>query len=485
MDEEGCSDQGAMRTRHKWVACVLGRVEATIREHELLARQDRVVVAVSGGPDSVALIHILNELRRGWGWDLAMAHLHHGLRGAEADEDLAFVEDMARNLGLPFLSRRLPAGSLRGTRGSLQENARRARYRFLEEVRAQWNGNRIALGHHGDDQAETVLAALIRGAGPHGLRGMPYRRGSLVRPLLDVKRAEILQYLDAQSLLFRRDPSNEDTAFLRPRVRTVLLPLLRDRFNPGVADLLRQTARICASEDGLVEALLGNVWARVARIREGEVEIPRGLFLEQPEALRWRLLMRAYRSVRGDARRLAFAHVAAMDRATRAPGGEHWLDLPRGVQFCVGGGTVLMRGAAAAPPRPFRHTVMIPGEIHVREAAMRIRWEIEMGQPSLVHSRAVPWVLMDPDAFSGEIVLRSPLPGDRLRPLGLGGTKKVHDVLVDAKVPRRDRWRVPVLADDRGVAWVVGHRMDERLRVGPETPRVLKATILPEKPDSP
>jgi tRNA(Ile)-lysidine synthase len=161
-----------MKERKQSVSAVLCAVEKTIREHDLLRPKDRILVAVSGGPDSVALFHILLQLSATWRWALAVAHLHHGLRGRDADEDLAFVKQMAKEANLPFFDRKLPLGYLKRMRGSLQETARRERYRILEALRSEWKGHKIALGHQADDQTETVLAALLRGAGTKGLSGM-------------------------------------------------------------------------------------------------------------------------------------------------------------------------------------------------------------------------------------------------------------------------------------------------------------------------
>ncbi len=440
------------------------------------------MVAVSGGPDSMALLHVLRDLAEAWRWELAAAHLHHGLRGVDADADLALVEAAAGALGLPLFPGRLPEGALRKGRGSLQEKARQARYAFLEEVRARWGGRRIALGHQADDQAETVLAALIRGAGTRGLGGMPYARGALVRPLLDATRREILAFLADRAIPYRQDPSNEDAAFLRPRIRRELLPLLRRRFSPAIGRLLHRTAGICAAEDAYLEALAAEALAQKAVRSQGRVEIPAPWYRGQPEAMRRRLLRAAYGHVRGDARRLSFLHAAAMDGAALCPGGERRVHLPGGVSCVAGEAVILLTWERDLEPRPWRHPVSIPGETRLPEAGLSIRWELMDGRREAAPARDPHAILLDPGALRGDLWLRGPLPGDRLRPMGLGGSRKVQDILVDARVPRRDRWRVPLLADDEGVLWVVGHRLDERARIRPGSLRVIRAVVRPAKP---
>lgn len=459
---------------------ILLKVQETIRRHELMEPGGRVLVAVSGGPDSVALLHILLDLRPKWGWKIAAAHLHHGLRGGEADADLAFTGEMVGGLGIPFFQRVLPPGELRGAGGSLQEAARVARYAFLEEAMKEWGGDRIAVGHQADDQAETVVSALLRGAGTRGLRGMPYRRGAVVRPLLDITRQEILQYLAGRSIPFRQDPSNEEISYKRNWIRHELIPSM-SRFNRGVTALLRQTARICMDEDDLLQDQVDKVWKDMIGLPEGIVDIPAQRYRDEHRAIRRRILIKAYETVRGEARGLAFRHVEAMDRLALGNGEERWLHLPGGVRLVVGGGRIVLGPSEAFGAKTLHHRVVFPGETRVPEAGLRIRWDVVDGAAGWggpVGGGSVP---MNLEALQGGLVLRGPRPGDRLRPLGLGGTKKVQDILVDRKVPRRFRWRVPLLVDDVGVVWVVGHELDQRVRPLRETRKVLVGTVIPEE----
>jgi len=466
-----------MRKTDRIRSKVMGKVEEAIRAHDLLSPSDRILVAVSGGPDSVALLHILDRLREAWGWALAVAHLHHGVRGEDADTDLAFTEAMAGGLSLPFFHRKLSPGDLRRMGGSLQEAARRVRYAFLEEVRAQWDGQRIALGHQADDQAETVLAALFRGAGPRGLSGMPYRRGTLVRPILDLTRKEVLEFLEGQSIPFRQDPSNRDLGYGRNWIRHELLPLLRDRFTPRINDLLRQTARACAADEAFLESRVDVLWEEAALCGEGWVEIPAAVYSSLPVAVRWRLLRRAYQHLRGPSQGLGLIHLQIMDGLVSPRGEERWVHLPGGIRFAVGGGGIALGWAQAMAAGRFEYPVSVPGESRVVVADLSIGWEVV--EPPLPGNRGDgrQHVSMDLDAICGPMILRGPQPGDRIRPLGLAGTTKVQDILVNGRVPRRDRWRVPLLVDEKGVLWVVGHRMDGRARLHPGTRRILVGRV--------
>lgn len=455
------------------------KVERTVLRHRLLDPAQRILVAVSGGPDSVALLGILWELRFRWAWDLKVAHVHHGLRAQDAEEDMAFVQSMARGLGLDFLLRQAQPGSLKLPGRSLQESAREARYKFLEEMALECGAQAIALAHQADDQAETVLAALIRGAGLRGLAAMPYRKGLLVRPLLEVGREEILKYLEERGLGFRFDPSNQDRRYLRVRIRCELLPLLRERFNEAIRDVLCRTARLCALEDEYLGQEVEQLCKSMLHGEGGGICISLKDFHELPRALRLRLLRLGYASIKGNTRGLGMEHAEAMDDLASQRGPERWLNLPGNIRFGVSGGNILMLKPEKLRRNSFSYRVIAPGRTWVPEAGLSINWdvlEVKEGLPE----KSQKEVLMDMDGIQGPMVLRSPAPGDRLRPRGLGGSKKLQDLLVDAHVPRRQRWRVPILADEKGVLWVVGHRLDERVSPGPSTRRILRAQVVTE-----
>lgn len=460
------------------------KVETTIRRHALLAPRESVLVAVSGGPDSVALLHILLELRSSWGWELAVAHVHHGLRGQDAEEELRFVEAMTRSSGLEFLCRRVAPGSLRGTGRSLQEAARVARYELLEQMREEFRATRIALGHQADDQAETVIAALIRGAGLRGLAGMPYARGHLVRPLLDVGREELLHYLGQLGIPFRQDPSNQDPRYLRVRIRQEALPLMRERLNPRIREVLCRTARLCALEEEFLSQRAESIWERLAREANGEVHIPVSEYRKLSRAMRLRLLRMGYAKLRGSDRGLGMEHAEAMDALALEDGPERWLHLPQAVRFGVSGGEILLAMAEGLRGGSFSYPVRVPGETLVHEAGLRLCWEVLDAHQEAAQGGRQDQIAMDLERIREPMVLRSPAPGDRLRPEGLGGSRKVQDLLVDAHVPRRQRWRVPILADADGVIWVVGHRLDERVSPGAHTRRVLLVRVLEAQRES-
>ena len=269
------------------MATLLARVRRTIRRFDLIARDGRVVVAVSGGSDSVALLHILHELARTDPFALAaLAHFNHQLRGAASDEDEAFCRGLAQQFDLPFVADTAEVATIaRNEQRSREDTARRLRYEFLRETAKTVRAERIAVGHTRDDQAETLLLRLMRGAGPRGLAGIYPRAADVVRPVLEVSRDDLRSYLAEAGATFREDESNADVAIPRNRVRHELLPFLRERFTPNVAEVLAREAAIGREDAALLDALTDERWGDVAQAVDRRAEVDVAALAGTPPAI--------------------------------------------------------------------------------------------------------------------------------------------------------------------------------------------------------
>jgi tRNA(Ile)-lysidine synthase len=399
---------------------MLSKVAATIRAHELLRSGERVVVAVSGGADSMALLAALWELSERLDVSLEVATVDHGLR-ASARAEGELVRARAGALGLQWHGLTVDVAEARRGRASLQDAARRVRLAALQDLAQRVGASRVALGHQADDQAETVLFRIVRGTGLAGLAGIPYRRGLFIRPLLDVTRAEIARYLKRRSLPFVEDPSNADPRFARSRIRHQLLPLLA-RENPRVR-----------------EALVG--LAAAARERSGAGGLAEGL-----------------------GRRAA----QVVERLRAQGAGTRHVDVAGGRVLEVAYGRVRLaeRPARAGAPKPLE--ISGPGTYrHQDETGLTIG-EGERGAATF-----------DADAVRWPLVLRTRRPGDRMRPRGGRGSRKLADLLIDAKVARPRRDALPVLTTADGVVlFVPGLRPSEDGRPTETTRRHFHVTVL-------
>jgi len=473
---------------------MLKTVAETIEAFSMLAFGDHVLAAVSGGPDSVALLRALVILSPRYGLRLTTAHLNHGLRGEEADREEAFVRRLSDEMQIPCITRKIDVPVLKaGTGRSLEEVCREARYRFLEETARRCGAARIATGHHRDDQAETVLLNLIRGSGPEGLKGIvPVRDSMIIRPLLRVSRRGILDFLAREGLACMTDSSNASPRFLRNRIRSRLIPELSAAYNPKIVENLCRTAEIMAEEDGYLAA-------EVARILDGwgvapgkkESLVPLEAFLGLHPALQGRIVKRLLESSVPSGQGIGYRHIKAVLALSRqdAGRGAASLDLPAGIRVERLEGTLRVAGGegrahgrgsgrAAARPEGFSYPVEVPGTVWVRELDRTVRFEF-VERPADDEMRQQPQAaFIDFDRIFPPMTLRSLQPGDRMSPLGMRGTKKMQDYFVDSKTPRGLRRRIPLLVDGRSVVWIAGGRISERVRVTGETKRVLKAEMI-------
>jgi tRNA(Ile)-lysidine synthase len=469
---------------------MLTKVRNTIHKHEMLRKGDHVLVGVSGGADSVALLAVLNRLRTLYGLSLTAAHFNHGMRGAESDGDEAFVRALCKSLGIALVCRSLNDGT-RPRGMSVEDFLRRHRYAFLELARLETGAGRVALGHHQGDQAETVLMNIIRGAGLNGLSGIPpVRAATFIRPLIDCSRREILDFLASESLFFVDDSTNADERFLRNRVRLRLLPELECRFNPSIRETLCRLADVIREDN---DYILGEVQGHLARWRgdtapEHPFQVPVAELGDLHCALQRRAILEIARTASAAESSIGFEHVqAALDLAAEKKTGGS-LHLPGGVRVErkygllefhrveIPGGR--SRGARVPkdPEEAFHFDVSVPGTVRIASLEISIRFrELKRVPPILATDRRA---YLDRDRIAFPLVVRSVKPGDRIQPLGMKGTRKLKSVFIDEKIPRELRGTIPVLADAVSVLWVPGVRLSERVRIGKATKRVLSAEII-------
>jgi len=463
-------------------AALLARVRRHIVDHDLVRPGARVLVAVSGGPDSTCLLLMLAALRRSLRFEIVAAYFDHRLRGARpAERERNAVRALCERLGVPF---RCGAGDVRAhakaRRRSIEEAARELRYRYLARAARAARCDAVAAGHTRDDQAETVLLHLIRGSGLRGLAAMapssawPLSTRSaaprLIRPLLCLSRHETERCCRAAGVTPLRDPTNRSRSHLRNRLRHDLLPRLR-KYNPRIEEALARLASAASGDIELLERLATATLAG-ASIEDGVVRIARRTFGDLPQALRAHTLRLACAQLLGDARGLSERHVRAVLRAAAAPGGGR-LDLPRGLRVTVERNSVVLAAKTARAPRalPDRKVALpVPGA--ARLGPWTVRAEL-IARPRSLRAASGGAALLDP-AACGTLWLRRRLPGDRFHPLGLPGPKKLQDFLVDARVPRAERDAIPLVCSERGIAWVVGQRPAEWSKVGPSARRALR-----------
>ena len=456
---------------------LVAEVQRFIDIHELLHLGAKVVVSVSGGADSMALLSLLHQLQSTYRLTLRVAHVNHQLRVGEAIRDALFVERYADKLGLPFHKVDVDVKALKRRTGlSPQHAARQLRHDALQSLSRSLAATHIALGHTADDQAETLLMRLLRGGGPAGLAGMPAKRMPFVRPLLGVHRDFILEYLRTTDVPWVEDSSNANRSYLRNRVRLDLMPTLRV-YHPHIAQRLHQVADMLRTDNDVLEqrteALARQVLSR--EVGNAMLSIRRAPFSAAPLAMQRRLLRYAIDRLPFSGDRASFRDVETLVRfAVSGVNVGRRLTLAGQVMAEQHNDVVLLWQARALPSTSLTVILPVPGTLSLHGLASTLTAKtVARGEDGRGRSESRV-ALLDFDAATSPLSLRFPRPGDRFRPLGATGSQKLQDFFVNKRVPRAIRPYVPLVLAGPEILWVVGHRIAEPFKVRPETRRVLE-----------
>jgi tRNA(Ile)-lysidine synthase len=449
----------------------------------------RLIVAVSGGPDSLALLHALWRTGEDRGLRLHGAHLDHGLRGSSSDADAAFVARTFEEMGIPYTVESADVAALRHRdRLSMEDAARRLRHELFARVADQQGTEAVALGHTLDDQAETVLLHLIRGSGLTGLRGMTHaseihvsgRKLRLLRPLLGVTRRETAEYCRGIGVEPRLDESNLSPGPTRNRVRLELLPLM-EKMNPAVKGSLVRLSRSVALDLAFIEGEVDRALESTISAEDGIVTIDRKRLLGFHPSLQGHLIRRAVLLAKNDLTDLRQSHVREMVRLMSGPAGTA-LDLPDGLRFVVSYRVATLgpaeRTSCPLPPLAGPASLSVPGETRLGGWRVTTRM-VESSAPQSGQGGydARFAETFDLGSLGGALSIRSRAPGDRFQPLGMAHAKKIQDFMVDERIPREWRDSVPLVVSPRGIAWVVGWRVADWARVRDDTERALSIDV--------
>ncbi len=451
--------------------------------HGLISPGDRLLIAVSGGPDSLALLHVLVDLRQELDLHLEVAHLQHGIRGEEAREDARFVAELAAKLGLPFHLKEISLPQLVSAagKGNVEALARDQRYRFFAEVVGSHGLAKVATAHTQDDQAETVLMRFLRGAGMTGLAGMAPLHHitspaslNVIRPLLEVSKTEILNYLAEKHQAYRLDQTNQDTALLRNWIRLVLLPKIGERVDGRLNERLGQQAELLRDEDEAQAALARHKLEEI-RATDG---LQRETLLAEPRAMQRRLLRLWIESVRGNLRGLDFVHMKDMLQLI-AHGAPHArMALPGGWQLQLEYDQVKLVRRSDRLKRPcYSYNLIIGSTLAIPQAGWAI--QSELVEPPLAQYPADPMeAFFDAARLTPGLTVRNFRNGDFFQPLGMAGHKKIKDLFMEKKLPLAVRALWPLLAAPQEVLWIPGHGRSERAKVTAETGSILRLKLV-------
>lgn len=452
----------------------INNVLSTINKHFLLAGNETVLVGLSGGPDSVCLLHVLNEIKEKLNLKICAVYVDHNLRPRETPGEIELCRNLCERLSVSFIVRSVDVKAHEEKHGlNRQEAARELRYRVFDETAITVNAQKIALAHNADDQVETLFMRILRGSGPAGLSGIPVKRGNIIRPLLESDRIAVEDYLHSKNVDSLVDSSNLGTDYVRNRMRLTLLPELK-RINPRLTHAVIKMMTILAEEERYFDILVTRVLMKmISRKSVERIE----LFLAPMESMDVVILRRVLRRAISEIetlRGISFVQIEEIIRLVKKGKSGDRLYLPRGIRVIREYSLLTMTSEEPFKLTPCR--LDSPGDVVIRGAGMVLKASFE--QEAANFGNGSTDVLLDGGLMTFPLKIRHRLPGDFFFPLGFGKKKKLQDFFVDEKIPRDERDGIPIVVSGSDIVWIAGHRADERFRITEHTHKFLRLGIV-------
>ncbi|WP_193708446.1 tRNA lysidine(34) synthetase TilS [Alkalibaculum sporogenes] len=444
-----------------------------IKQNEMFSSGDKVIVGVSGGVDSVALTHLLNDIKDQYQLSLIVCHLNHMIRGQEADEDELFVKNLCNVLELEFYSKRLDIVKLASSRKkSIEETGREERYKFFDEIRVKNKVDKIALGHHKDDNVETIFMRFIRGTGIKGLRGIaPKRADGVVRPLLCVSKKDVLEYVSENDLKSRFDRSNLETDYHRNKLRLEVIPYM-ESLNPNFSTGIVNLGFICENYYDFIQE---HVRTTIELVTEcGKINICE--FIQLHEVLKTEILIELINKF-DSASSIEHQHIKIILNKLKDNKSTVWtIDLPNGIKMIRQYNYLILdKEKEILKPESFRYELLLNKFYVLPKINLTINVIVVPTEKcNLTNKRNKGYFDYDKIIQEGDVIyLRSRVEGDKIEPVGLTGTKKIKDILIDKKIPANKRWKIPIISVDNKVVWIVGYHKSRKFTISNDTKKVL------------
>lgn len=458
---------------------MINKVKAFVIENNLIENEDKVLVALSGGPDSVCLLNILFELRREFNIEIAAAHVNHMLRGDEAFKDEEYARDMCNNLNIDFFSERIDINKISKERGISHELAgREERYKYFHLISEKNGYNKIAIAHNSNDQAETVLMNMMRGSGIEGLCGIrSKRKGGIIRPILCLSREEIERYCNINNLNPRIDKSNLENVYNRNKVRLDILPYMKKNFNKDIIETINRMASLLQIDNDFMEKECNNYYKKFCTNHVDKLIISKEAFSIE-KAILTRLIKKAFVKFTGKHTNFEMKHIHEVISLANKETNKR-INIPNGIIAENIYGDIYLR-FKEVKNNEFQEIILSKSELEGNNVDFEnyiISFDLIDNKKNIEFSNNVLIKFFDYDKIKEKLIIRKRLNGDRIIPLGMKGSKKLKDIFIDLKLPIEERNQVPVLCFDNEIAWLVGYKVSESFKITKDTKRIIKITF--------
>lgn len=458
---------------------IVDRVRGTIDKYNLLQKGDKIVLGLSGGPDSVCLLHVLKQLESEYDISIYAAHLNHQIRGIEAQKDVMYISRLCDSLGVKLFVKSINVPEYCKENGlSIEEGARKLRYEMFYEIKQKTKSSKIAIGHNLNDQAETILMRMMRGTGLQGLRGIEYKRDdTIIRPILDIERSSIEKYCDEHELNPRIDSTNLENIYTRNKIRLELIPYMQDNFNNNVVESICRMGNNLKLDSEYIEQEGINKFNEVAKLNNNEdVEISLDGYIDLHKAIKSRIIRNSIKYILGDTNFVDQKHIEDIIDLEEENKINKKLVLPRGLFVYRNKDNILLTNKEITYEEiAFCYKVPKEGVIKIKELGVFVETKvvsIERFNSMKVDKSSKGF---DLDKFKGGIFVRNRKSGDKIKLAA--GSKKLKSLFIDLKIPRETRSKIPVLVDDNEVVCVGDYKVSENYKIDANTKEVLKITF--------
>ncbi|CEI74229.1 MULTISPECIES: tRNA lysidine(34) synthetase TilS [Romboutsia] len=457
---------------------IFEKVLSTINKYNLIENGDKIVLGLSGGPDSVCLLHILYRLKEKLDIEVYAAHLNHQIRGIEAQKDALYITQLCENLGVTSFVKSIDVPKYCKENGlSVEEGARKLRYEMFEEIKQKTKSNKIAIGHNLNDQAETILMRIMRGTGLQGLRGIEYiRDNNIIRPILDIDRKDIEAYCEEYELNPRIDHTNLETIYTRNKIRLELIPYMKDNFNPNVIESIVRMSNSLKTDSDYIQEESEIKFKEVSNLQEDACEIDIQKYSKLHDAIKVRVLRKGIKHILGDTNFVDQKHIEDIMQLEDNKKIDKMITLPRGIFAYRRKNTILLINKEIVNETiEFCYNLPSNGFIKVKELNLVLETQtmnIDRYKSMKLDKKSKGF---DFDKVKGGIVVRSRKEGDKIKLSA--GSKKIKDLFIDLKIPREERCNVPIIVDEQGILCVGDYKNSENYKIDNSTKEVLKITF--------